>query len=320
VEAGGPPGVGGPERPEPPPTLPERTGLEDEIDRMRDLVSKWVEACHPEMREMARYQLASGSRYFRPVAAFACHRAVTDGAPNDHLVPVSAAIELFHNYATILDDINERGRYRRGKLALHCRYGRLHALMTGGYLVLGANDFLAGDAYATRVFTDLGKRVAAVEVRKWRLRHQAVGLDVWREVAEEDTGGMFASCARVATRDERLARFGYLLGSLYRGCGDVADLRERAGLGTHRERAGRDRGLTLPGVIAGADPATAKLLGAQDDTRAEELESRLLEALPQAESVLDEITHEAEEEARTNAPSPDGLIELVRATRELSGG
>jgi geranylgeranyl pyrophosphate synthase len=312
------PGLGPRERHGRPWTLPERTGLEAEVERVRDFLGEWVETCDPEMREMVRYQLSSGSKYFRPVTTFACHRAATGGAANDHLVPICAAVELFHNYATILDDINDRDRYRRGKLALHCRYGRLHALMTSAYLVFAAHDFLAGDAYVTRVFTDLGKRVAAVEVRQWRLRRQPFGIDIWREIAGEDTGGMFAACARVATRDDRLARFGYLLGTLYHGCDDVADLRGTEGLGAHSERDVTDRILTLPAAIATEDPTTAELFAEAEGNGDEELARRLVRVLPEAESALDELAREAEQEARSNTSSPEGLIELVRATRELS--
>ncbi len=298
--------------------LPERMGFEGEIDALRAFLARWMQESDPEVRGMLRYQLSATAKYFRPVTIFACHAAVADERL-DALVPTAAAVELFHNYATVLDDIIDRDRYRRGKLALHCRFGMLPALMTSAYLAFSAGEFIADDAYATRVFSDLGKRVAAVECRQWRLRRQPFGVDTWMSIAGEDTGGMFESCARVATRDDRLARYGYLLGTLYHGCDDIADIRGTLGLGAHSERDVTDRILTLPAAIATENPATARLFAEGGPEANEELVARLHDALPAAEARLDDMAVDAEREARENAVAPDRLVDLVRYTRELSG-
>jgi geranylgeranyl pyrophosphate synthase len=279
--------------------LPERIGLADEAERLRTFFADWIERCDPEMQAMLRYQLSPRSKYFRPVTIFACQRAVGGDDP-EALIPVAATAELLHNYATVTDDIVDRDRVRRGQAALHCRFGMLPAVMAGAYMAFAAFELIADDEYATRLFTRLGMRIAAIECRQWRLRRQPLGVDSWRALAGEDTGGMFETCACVATRDDRLARFGYLLGTLYHGCDDIADIRGTLALGAHSERDVTDRIVTLPAALATRDPEVAELFAAGGEDR------------------NDELVEEAEREARENADHPDVLLELVRYTRELS--
>jgi hypothetical protein len=47
---------------------------------------------------------------------------------------------------------------------------------------------------------------------------------------------MFEICARVGTRDDKLLAYGLLLGTLYHGCDDVADVRGTTALGGGSEK------------------------------------------------------------------------------------
>ncbi len=298
--------------------LHEHVGLVHEVGRLRELLDAWADAADPEAREMLRYQLAGRAKHFRPVTMFACHRAATGAPTPERVVQLAAAIELFHNYTLVIDDIVDRDRYRRGQLTLHCRYGSTPAIAVGAYLAYGAAGLIHDDEYACRVFMELGERIVVAECRQWRVRRRALGVDEWRRLAGEDTGAMFEACARAAVRDGTLDRFAYLLGTLYHGCDDVADIRGTLALGTESEKDVTDRILTLPAAIATLDPATRELYEQGGPEVDEELAERLTEALAEAEAVLDAIAREAEDEARGSAAHPDGLVRLVRYTRALS--
>ena len=71
-------------------------------------------------------------------------------------------------------------------------------------------------------------------------------LDIGAIIAGEDTGSMFQICARLGTRDNRLQKFGKLLGMLYHGCDDVADVRETTALGGGSAKDIEDAIVTLP--------------------------------------------------------------------------
>lgn len=298
-------------------TLPEQLGLDEELGYVHESLAEWAESCDPEIQPMVTRQLAARAKYYRPVTVFACHRAMTGESPPPDIVRSAAAIEILHNVSLIIDDILDRSRYRRGELSLHCRFGTLPALMTAGYMASGAFVLVDDDPLSIRLLAELLQRLGAAECVQWRLRRQPLGVEDWRQIAGEDTGTMFEVCARLGTRDDRLRRFGLLLGILYHGCDDVADVRGTAALGGGSEEDILDGILTLPAAIAIRDPATAVLFRRSGPRVADTLAERLVESVPKAEEVLDRLAREAAAAAET-APSPEALVKLIEYTRGLS--
>jgi geranylgeranyl pyrophosphate synthase len=298
--------------------LPRRLGLASDIDQLKSFIAGWIEECDVEVREMVRRQLSGRAKYFRPVTIFACHRALSGEPPPPYMLPSVAALELVHNVSLIIDDILDRSRYRRGKLSLHCRFGFLPALMAAGYITSASSKMVASDDYSVRLLAELMQRLGVAECLQWRLRRQPLGVEDWRTIAGEDTGSMFEICARLGTRDDRLKKFGKLLGILYHGCDDVADVRGTAALGGGSEKDIHDGILTLPAAIAIRDPETALLFRNKTLGTFEAIAEKFRLALPEAEVHLDKIAAEAEAEALTNARFPDLLIALIRHTRALS--
>jgi geranylgeranyl pyrophosphate synthase len=298
--------------------LPERLGLSSDIEHLKAIIAAWVEECDDEVREIIRRQLSPRAKYFRPVTIFACHRAILGDEPSQDLLPSVAALELLHNVSLIVDDILDRSRFRRGALSLHCRFGFLPALMAAGYIHCAAFKMVDNDKYSIQLLTELMQRLGVAECLQWRLRRQPLGVEDWRLIAGEDTGVMFETCARLGIRDDRLRKFGYLLGMLYHGCDDVADVRDTAALGGGKKEDVIDGILTLPAAIATRDPETALLFREASLDNASEITRRLKLALPEAEQYLDKLATEAEAEALAQARFPERLIDLIRHTRALS--
>lgn len=298
--------------------LPELLGLTGELERVSGLLRAWTQNCDPEVRPIVHRQLSGKAKYFRPVTVLACHQAINDGGPTDDILRSAAAIELVHNVSLIIDDILDRSRYRRGELSLHCRFGSLPAMMVAGYMTAGASDIVAEDSRAVRLLADLMQRLGAAECLQWRLRRHPLGVEDWRMIAGEDTGSMFETAARLGAVDDRLRRFGLLLGILYHGCDDVADVRGTAALGGGSEEDITDGILTLPAAIAIRDPEIAMLFRRGGPDVVDRLAERLLECIPEAERVLDAIAQEAQSEVLVNTRSPDRLLALVQHTRSLS--
>ena len=190
--------------------------------------------------------------------------------------------------------------------------------MTAGYITSASSKMVAADAYSVRLLAELMQRLGVAECLQWRLRRQPLGVEDWRAIAGEDTGSMFEICARLGTRDDRLRKFGRLLGILYHGCDDVADVRGTAALGGGSEKDIQDGILTLPAAIAVRDPETALLFRNKTPETFEAISEKFRLALPEAEDYLDKITAEAEAEALGNARFPELLLALIRHTRALS--
>jgi geranylgeranyl pyrophosphate synthase len=299
-------------------SLAKHLALERATSELKARIEEWVEASDAEVREPLRWQLAAASKFFRPLTVFACHRAVSGATMSSQVMRSALALELFHNVTLIVDDLLDRSRYRRGKLTLHCRFGELQALMTAGYMAAGSFRLLASDAYGIRLLTELMQRLGVAECLQWRLRRRPLGVGEWRKIATEDTGVMFEVCARLGTRDDRLGSFGRLLGILYHGCDDVADVRGAKALGGGGHEDLRDGILTLPAALATRDPRAAALFGNRVAGSQQALRRKFSESLPEAEVYLDGVAAEAVREARGRAQSPKILLRLVEHTRRLS--
>src|SRR5262249_23593650 len=192
-------------------------------------------------------------------------------------------------------DIVDESDERRGKATLHRKFGLLPALMASGYIAADGYRMSAADPHDVQLFSDLLKRLGAAECAQWRLRRQPLGLEDWEDIASEDTGSMFETCACLATRDDRLRKFGHLLGMLYHGCDDVGDVKGLESLGGGGEEDLRDGILTLPAALAIRDPRIAELFccadPSEDDVRT--MAAAFRSRLPEAERYLDAIADEA---------------------------
>jgi geranylgeranyl pyrophosphate synthase len=293
-------------------------GFERELEQLKLFLHAWMQKSSGEVKPLLEWQFLGRSKYFRPVTLFACHAAMSDEPVSDATIRAAAAIEMVHNVSLIVDDILDRSRFRRGVLTLHCRFGLLPALMASGYITADAYELVDHNAFAIRRIAELFRRLAAAETLQWRLRRHPLGVEDWRIIAGEDTGSMFEACACLGTGDEKLRRFGALVGMLYHGCDDVGDVKGAVALGGGGEEDLRDGILTLPTAIAIQDPETALLFRNPTPEGLQLLLKKLEEALPAAERYLDAIAAEAEAEAKRVSKSPDGLIKLVRNTRRLS--
>jgi geranylgeranyl pyrophosphate synthase len=295
-------------------------GFGREMSQLREEITRWIDKSDEEMRAALRWQFLSGSKYFRPLTVFSCHRAMYEGEISPSAIRSAVLVELFHNMSLIIDDILDESELRRGQPTLHAEFGQLSALMTSGYIVADGYLMAGEDIQAIALFSELLKRLGVAECLQWRLRRQPLGVEDWRKIAGEDTGSMFEIAACLGDRSERLRKFGGLLGLLYHGCDDVADVRGTSALGGGGYDDLRDGILTLPAALAIRNPVTARLFSTPGDRDLDALSRAFREQITEAEAYLDGIADEAKAEARLFARNPDPLVSLVDYTRRLSTG
>jgi len=295
-----------------------RLGFRSEINALRDQIEDWISVASEEMNAELRWQLIAPSKYFRPLTVFSCHQAATGSPVGRQVMGSALSIEILHNVSLIIDDIVDKSDERRGRDTLHRRFGELSAIMTAGYMVAEIFAKSHSDPYSIGLFSDLLKRLGVAECRQWRLRRRPLGVEDWQMIAGEDTGSMFEICAGLGDRSGRLRHFGYLLGQLYHGCDDVADVRGLAALGGGGGDDLRDGILTLPAAIAIRDREIAERFARGAEADLPILARAFVSALPEAETYLDRLSEEAKNEATAFANQPSVLIELVDVTRDLA--
>lgn len=89
----------------------------------------------------AQYILSIGGKRIRPVLVFMGNELFDELHPD--ALHVAQAIELFHNFTLIHDDIMDKAPLRRGKATVHKTYGESTALLAGDVVLVQAYEQLS---------------------------------------------------------------------------------------------------------------------------------------------------------------------------------
>jgi geranylgeranyl diphosphate synthase, type II len=94
----------------------------------------------PELYEPVRYILSLGGKRIRPaLVILACD--LFAGAVEPALIP-AMAIELFHNFTLMHDDIMDRSELRRGSPAVHVKFNENIAILSGDVMSILASRLI----------------------------------------------------------------------------------------------------------------------------------------------------------------------------------
>lgn len=87
------------------------------------------------------YLMALGGKRLRPVLGLAAAQA--EGAPADAAMPAALAVELFHNFTLMHDDIMDAAPLRRGQATVHAKWNENAAILSGDAMYTLAHLALA---------------------------------------------------------------------------------------------------------------------------------------------------------------------------------
>ena len=94
----------------------------------------------PELYEPVRYILSIGGKRIRPaLVILACD--LFDGDVASALIP-AVAIEIFHNFTLLHDDIMDRSERRRGSPTVHVKYNENVAILSGDVMSILASRLM----------------------------------------------------------------------------------------------------------------------------------------------------------------------------------
>ena len=200
------------------------------VRRLRARVDDALAAVVPEappdaLYGPARYALEGEGKRVRPVLVLLA--AATCGAEPDDALPAALAVEVFHTFTLVHDDIMDHAPTRRGRATVHTQWDEPTAVLVG--------DLLMGEAYRLLGETPRGDLRALLGVFAAMVRRLCEGqaLDKAFETAEgvtvEDYLGM------IDRKTGALLACGLELGGLVGGADDGA----RAALRTAGHAAGR---------------------------------------------------------------------------------
>ena len=116
----------------------------------------------PTLYEPAQYILQLGGKRIRPVCVLMGNELF--GEINPDSFEVATAIELFHNFSLIHDDIMDKAPLRRGMETVHTKYGESTALLAGDVMLVQSYEYLnkIKRDYSQRVFQVFNDTAKAV--------------------------------------------------------------------------------------------------------------------------------------------------------------
>ena len=89
----------------------------------------------------AQYILGIGGKRIRPAAVYMANELFEK--IDEDTFNAAAAIELFHNFSLIHDDIMDKAPLRRGQQTVHEKYGESTALLAGDVMFVRAYEYLS---------------------------------------------------------------------------------------------------------------------------------------------------------------------------------
>lgn len=94
-----------------------------------------------ELYEPINYILSLGGKRLRPLLALMGCELFDEQC--DKALPIAMAVEVFHNFTLLHDDIMDAAPLRRGKPTVHTRYGINTGILSGDVMLIYAYDYLS---------------------------------------------------------------------------------------------------------------------------------------------------------------------------------
>lgn len=118
------------------------TSLDEYISRIENEISSYSLPLEPvNLYDPLRYFFHLGGKRLRPVLTLMT--ADNFGAKGNNALHAAMAIELFHNFSLIHDDIMDEAPFRRGKETVHTKWNNHIAILSGDVLFVKAYESLA---------------------------------------------------------------------------------------------------------------------------------------------------------------------------------
>lgn len=82
-----------------------------------------------ELYEPMQYALGQGGKRVRPLCTLLASKLLN--AERENILPIAAALELFHNFTLLHDDVMDHSDMRRGRPSVVAKYGLSTAILSG---------------------------------------------------------------------------------------------------------------------------------------------------------------------------------------------
>jgi len=206
--------------------------IQDGLKLVEERLKSYVLVERPWVAEPLGYVLESSGKRVRPGLTLLAGRFYKYNL--DSLVPMAAAIELFHNATLVHDDAVDNALTRRGKEAVNRRWGEDIAVLLGDYLFSVAADLVCsiGNLRVMRLFAQTLTEISGGQLREtftaynWRRNRKDYYEQIYSKTASlfeaaTGTGAVLSEAPEESVG--ALTSYGKNLGMAFQVIDDILD-------------------------------------------------------------------------------------------------
>jgi len=230
--------------------------IREELDAVEQEFVRHIQSRVALIPEMGRYIQKSGGKRVRPAVLLMAARL--SGYDGDRAVLYASVVEFIHTATLVHDDIIDGADLRRGRMAVHSRWGNDITVLLGDYLYIKSMALaLTYDSLdLVRLLCDVTLRMIEGELYQLTKAGDVdIPEDEHFEIIRRKTAFLFGGCAQIGgmlgkvtpERETALQEYGFNLGVAFQLVDDLLDYTaDQAALGKPIGGDLREGKVTLP--------------------------------------------------------------------------
>jgi octaprenyl-diphosphate synthase len=230
--------------------------IRSDLERVEAEFVRHIQSRVALIPEMGRYIQGSGGKRVRPAVLLMAARL--GGYSGDKAVLYASVVEFIHTATLVHDDIIDGADLRRGRMAVHSRWGNDITVLLGDYLYIKSMGMaLTYDSLdLVRLLCDVTLRMIEGELYQLTKTGDAdISEEEHFEIIRRKTAYLFGGCAQIggilgnvsAEQEHALRDFGFNLGIAFQLVDDLLDYTaDQAALGKPIGGDLREGKVTLP--------------------------------------------------------------------------
>ena len=193
--------------------------------------------------EPIAYTMASGGKRIRPTLALVAAECIANGGllngdAIEHTLPAALALEVFHNFTLLHDDVMDKAPVRRGRETVHVKWNDKTAILSGDQMLIEAYKLLS-DVPADKLpqvlkwFNEMATGICEGQQLDVDFEHMSqVTIEDYMTMIEKKTSVLLANAMRIggyiAGADEAqlwaLYQYGLHIGLAFQIQDDILDV------------------------------------------------------------------------------------------------
>ncbi len=204
-------------------------GMEAVEETLEQVVSTDIET----LQDASVHIITSGGKRIRPRLVLLSYLAC-GGKDLADVYDLAAAVEMVHTATLVHDDINDHSDFRRGKVAVHKKWGRTFALLAGDFLFTKVYELMApyGNPYNVMMSQACVKLVEGETLQAHAAKTGEIDREIYKKIIARKTASLFEvsmimGAARAGASDEvieSMREYGYNLGMAFQLVDDILDV------------------------------------------------------------------------------------------------